>query len=104
LVVGTVISLPDLASTAERIAGYLWELDEEAPYCQRVIWRQVSADRLPGLCSGKGKAAEGLAACAMNCLVLSKYSEEEAKRIDSYGESLYDHEARHVLKRRRHPV
>ena len=87
-----------------RIGGYLWEKNPSAPVCETVIWRQVDRSRIPGLCmdSVQGAAPEG-ASCALSCVVVSPYSESEARRRMIFGDSLYDHEARHVLEGLAHP-
>jgi hypothetical protein len=68
-----------------------------------VTWKKVERDRIPGLCSDAQRAVEGIAACVLGCLVISKYSEQEAKHVYVYGESLFSHEMRHVKERKVHP-
>jgi hypothetical protein len=97
---GTASEWPD---AAEFIAGYFWEADPQAPVCEQVTWKKVERDRIPGLCSDARNAAEGVAACVMECLVISAYSEQEAKHVYVYGESLFSHEMRHVKERKVHP-
>jgi hypothetical protein len=51
----------------------------------------------------QGRAASEGTSCALGCVVVSRYSENEARHHMIYGESLYDHEARHVLEGLVHP-
>jgi hypothetical protein len=81
---------------------YHWVADENAPHCTAVVWKRVAVERIPGLCYGHGHAATPDTTCAMGCVVVSPYTEKEAKRLDVDGESLYRHEARHVLGRMKH--
>jgi hypothetical protein len=91
------------ACTYQRIGGYLWEFDARMPVCDSVTWHQVAPNQIPGLCSSRGRAASWGSSCAVGCVVISQYSESEAKHRDLWGDTLYDHESRHVLERKAHP-
>lgn len=58
-----------------------------------VVWKQVSADQMRGFCGFDWSAA-----CVLgDCLVVSKYSMEEAARIRGKdGRTLLSHELRHT--------
>jgi hypothetical protein len=84
------------------ISGAWWEFDPTMPVCTRVDWLVESRARLDLVCG------RGYDACALLevCAVVSVYSEGEAMGVwtgGMLGESLYDHERRHVLERMRHP-
>lgn len=87
----------------EPIHGYLWAFDPTLPVCTTVLWRQIRPEQAPGLCMERGHAATRATSCAVGCMVLSPYSEQQAKQLDSWGESVYDHEMRHALQRMVHP-
>lgn len=88
----------------ERVGGYLWVADPGAPHCDGVVWKQVQRDRIPGLCGDAAHAAPEGASCAAGCLVLSPYSERQAKALVlAGGDTLYRHERRHVLEGLIHP-
>lgn len=87
----------------EPIHGYLWAFDPSQPVCKTLLWKQIRPDQAPGFCSNNGYAAPQFTSCAINCMVLSPYSEAEARSIDVWGETLYAHESRHVLQRMVHP-
>lgn len=88
------------------IEGVAWVHDPTMPKCEKVEWVQVSWDENRKLC--------GASACAgilkeRPCAVVSGYSEEEARSIpvDTWNmksESIYAHEARHILEQLKHPV
>lgn len=83
---------------------YAWEPDESAPYCEQPLWKQVKREAIPGWCSVRGVAASPDTSCAVGCVVFSEYSEEQAKRIQIDGMTLYQHEAdMHVRRRLKHP-
>jgi hypothetical protein len=87
------------------VGGYWWVADPQAPYCARVEWKQVARERIPGLCNASARAARHGLSCAIGCLVLSPYSEREARRVAlPDGDTLYRHEARHVLRGWVHPA
>lgn len=65
------------------------------------VWHQVNCSQMRGLCGSSRDA--GLCgpdvpdACVIGCLVISAFSEPQAQWIETRdGESLYDHEMRHV--------
>jgi hypothetical protein len=87
----------------QRIGGYLWEFDANRPVCERVTWHQVPRSSIPGLCSARGRAASPDTSCAIGCVVVSQYSERDAHQIRLWDDTLYAHEARHVLERLVHP-
>jgi hypothetical protein len=91
------------ACTYERIGGYLWEFDASMPVCKEVTWHQVAPNRIPGLCGNEARAAAYGTSCAIGCVVVSQYSEAQAKHIDLWGDTLYAHERRHALERKVHP-
>jgi len=92
------------ADSTYRIGGYLWTPDPSSPTCEKVVWRQVEPPRVPGLCMDlEGRVPSDKTSCALGCVVISQFSEDEARRRMIYGESLYEHEARHVLERLVHP-
>jgi len=92
------------ANPTYRIAGYLWTPDPSSPTCKTVVWRQVEPPRVPGLCMDQeGHVPSEKASCALGCVVISPLSEDAARHRMIYGESLYEHEARHVLERLVHP-
>ncbi len=87
----------------EYIGGYQWVPDPTAPVCEQVIWKQVPKEHTPGLCSDLRRfAAEGTS-CALGCIIVSPYSAEQARTIDLWGDTLFDHEMRHATGRMRHP-
>ena len=88
----------------ESIHGYQWVHDESLPHCDNMAWVQVSQEAMEGLCSSNGQGADPrVIACASRCVVFSPLGKDEAKHYDEFGESLYDHEARHVIGRMSHP-
>jgi hypothetical protein len=104
VIAATCFLLSGCAGATLGIAGYLWEPDPTSPECGKVIWRQVDRARIPGLCmDSAGREAREGTSCALGCVVVSQYSEAEARRRMLFGESLYDHEARHVLEGLVHP-
>lgn len=85
--------------------GYWWVADPHAPRCERVEWKQVASERIPGLCNATATAAREGLSCAIGCLVVSPFPEDEANRIAlPQGDTLYRHEARHVLRGWIHPA
>lgn len=97
-----------LTTTATVIAGYLWTPDPEMPICDHVEWVQVSWEGARESCGYLACASklwnEDRGAWGYNgCRVFSGFSEQEARRMIQNGESLYDHEARHILQRLVHP-
>ncbi len=89
-----------MSLTAHYEGGSWWEPD--GPFCRKTVWQQVSADRAPGLCSANGTAATERTSCALGCVVISPYSEDEARQIDMGGMSLWAHEMKHT-RGWRHP-
>lgn len=74
--------------------GYRW-VESDRPKCTgQVTWKQVYGGRERGLCAGKDfdQARAGTSCVIGACLVISPYSEEQAKRIDLWGMSLWEHE------------
>jgi hypothetical protein len=92
-----------VSCTSEHIGGYLWQYDAAQPVCKDATWHQVAPNQIPGFCSSRGRAASYGTSCALGCVVISQYSEAQAKHIDLWGDTLYDHERRHVLDRKVHP-
>ena len=85
--------------------GYAWEADPTAPDCPQYVWKQVAAERVPGLCGDTTRAASVNTSCALGCIVISRFSEEQARHIDLWGQSLRDHEVEyHNRKKLRHPA
>lgn len=74
--------------------AYQW-LPSQYPKCDSITWKQVTPDRLPGLC-GDGKdshSAGPRTSCVLGCLVVSPFSEDEAKHIyTADGNSIWNHE------------
>lgn len=78
------------------IDGLEWVPDPARQQCQTMIWKQAPWTEVRNVCGGL--------ACApgTGCEVISGYSEAEAKKMKnswlrSDGESLYEHELRHIL-------
>lgn len=84
------------------IAGQMWEPWPEAPVCERVVWVKKEWAEIRFACGAF--ACAGPSSAIPACHVFSGYSEEEARSVMAYGESLYQHEARHILERLRHPA
>jgi hypothetical protein len=84
-----------LPGDVKLIHGYAWRFDSTMPVCASLTWEHGSFEEMRSRC--------GNAACAVGCKVLSPYTEEQARSMMAYGESLYNHEARHVFGRMRHP-
>ena len=91
-------------STVEYRDGYYWQKDPSAPACREVTWKQVQPERIPGLCGTQATSAGQWYSCSLGCVVVSPFSEEQAKHVPVFRETLYDHEARHVLEGLVHPV
>ena len=85
------------------IAGFEWEHDPERPRCERVEWVKVPWDRMQGVEARAALYFDGRV--EVGCQVFSGYSEADARalRIPGTTETIYDHEARHVMERLRHP-
>ncbi len=97
----TVLGLPD----EEYIGGYWWVKDPQAAQCGDVQWKQVARERIPGLCGDGATAARENVSCAIGCLVVSPFTEAQARSITlADGDTLYRHESRHVLEGLVHPV
>lgn len=96
--------LPRLARAAPvEIASQLWELRPDVmPECERVVWVRKEWAELRSVCGAL--ACSGPSAVIPACTVFSGYSESEARAVRVYGESLYAHEARHILERMLHPT
>jgi hypothetical protein len=74
------------------------------PDCPKVTWVQVARDATPGLCIGRDGAAAPGTSCVLGCVVVSPYSEQQAKALDVWGISLYAHEVDwHIRRKLRHP-
>ncbi len=72
---------------------FLWVPDTTARLCVHPVWRQVSRDRIPGLCGDTHHASSQDATCVLDCVIVSPYSEEEARRLTVRdGRTLYEHE------------
>jgi hypothetical protein len=85
------LALALLLSGCASFDRYQWEADPSSAKCADVAWHQVDASRIPGLCSD-GRTAVHADACVMGCVVVSRFSEDEAKRVLCDGMSLYEHE------------
>jgi hypothetical protein len=78
--------------------GYRWV--EGGRKCEQVTWKQVYEGREQNLCMGQDyRPASAGTSCAIGCLVISPFSEEQAKRIDLWGMSLWTHEVEMHAKR-----
>lgn len=102
------MALAGCATTPEqRLGGYYWVPNPAAPVCTDVIWKQVAADRIPGLCDNlKTSSKDGMSCAIGDCMVISPYSEVEAMSIKmsrNDNDTLWKHERRHVLDRLKHP-
>ena len=86
----------------EEIHGYRWVKDDRMPRCEVMVWHTIPVEQLSTLQQSCPRTASPIA-CAVGCVVFSYYSESQARLVDQWGESLYDHEARHVLQRMKHP-
>ncbi len=84
--------------------SYVWVPDEAAPQCQAPTWKQVDGSRIPGLCGDFRAQADPNTSCVINCLVISRFSPEEAKQLQVRdGRSLYEHEVEmHAMRRLKH--
>lgn len=80
-------------------SAHAWVLDPNRPKCATMTWRKVSFEEMV---RRTGKTT--IQAAAWGCDVLSVYSEEQAKQVNDDGESLWDHEARHVFEQMEHPT
>lgn len=74
---------------------YEWVHDPTLPKCERTTWEQRPFEELRDSC--------GALACAFGCVVRSGYSEEQARHMQTGGESLYEHERKHTEKQLNHP-
>jgi hypothetical protein len=85
-------------ATACASFDYQWVFDPLMPECETVTWKQVPKSSMKGLCDGEADA------CVLGCLVVSRFSEDEAKRIrERGGKTLYAHEVHdHIEMRSRH--
>ena len=84
--------------------SYVWAPDDAAPQCEAPIWKQVDASRIPGLCGNFRAQADPDTSCVINCLVISRFTPEEARRlVVRDGRSLYEHEVEmHAMRRLKH--
>ena len=99
-----ILALLLCGCAGQQIHGYQWVADPSLPHCERMAWAQVDQGAMRGLCSYNGIAPDPrVIACAQGCMVFSPLSAAEAKQYDEWGESLYQHEERHVLGRMSHP-
>jgi hypothetical protein len=91
-------------ATACASFDYQWVFDPFMPECEEVTWKQVPKSSLKGLCSDGTTAADKADACALGCVVVSRFSESEAKRVrERGGKTLYAHEVHdHIEMRSRH--
>lgn len=93
-----------LCGACAAFSQYQWERDPDAIACESVLWKQVDASRIPGLCGdSKHEAARGVS-CSLGCLVVSRFSEAQAHSIYlADGMSLWQHEAiEHSMKGMKH--
>lgn len=106
LVVAALVAATLAKAEVVEIEGYEWEHRPDLlPSCERVVWVQRSWDEVRAVC-GAYACAGPLSGGMPACHVVSGYSEAEARHVKlrlSGGESLYEHEARHVLERFVHP-
>lgn len=97
-------SMPGVEPT-QHIAGYEWEPNPDQPICEKVEWVQVKWEEIRESCGSEACAGLFLnGRMVYGCKVYSGYSEAWARGRVVNGESMYDHEARHILKRLRHPA
>lgn len=81
--------------------GYYWEPDPNAEYCPAYYeWIQKPATEVLTIC-GANKVG-----CRLDytCQIVSKYSEQQAKAVQGFGQSHWDHEMMHLRKQLRHPA
>lgn len=86
--------------------GYLWEPTGETFKCYSVLWTKADWYTMRQYC-GPEHLNQHIDACAYPkwCEVFSYYSEEEAKQINRWGISLYEHEVIwHINRHLRHPT
>lgn len=78
--------------------GHYWKQGAAAS-CDRIQWVVMKPEQ-----RSCGKGTSATTSCAVGCYVFSPYSEEQAKRIDLWGISLYQHEVEwHIKKGLVHP-
>lgn len=84
-----------LLSACAHFDRYQWATSDKFPVCKEVpIWKQVPNIR--GLCSTQGKASHHAACVLGECLIVSIYSEQEARLLPLDGMTLYTHEIKHT--------
>jgi hypothetical protein len=91
-------------ATACASFDYQWVFDPLMPECEAVRWVKVEKTALKGLCSDGSTGADKADACVLGCVVVSRFSESEAKRVrERGGRTLYAHEVHdHIEMRSRH--
>lgn len=102
------LSLAACAPTGSFFAhGYYWEADPSRPSCPPDIpWNKMSFGYVQRECP-TGDATRYTMSCAPagGCYIISIHSEAEAKALDTYGISEYEHEVEwHLRKKLRHPL
>jgi hypothetical protein len=83
--------------------GHVWIDAPYLPDCTEVKWLEVAPDLLNDICGKHVYACYPYYYSAYQCTAVSDFSENEAKALRLCGESLYDHEARHILEKKVHP-
>ncbi len=104
-----LILLSLVAICALNLAGcasfdhYQWHADPTMPVCAEVRWVQVEASRTKGLCADQTGQAPAMTSCVLGCVIVSPYSESEAKVLMVQdGLTLYKHERKHTDERMQH--
>lgn len=90
---------------AANASEYEWVPDATRPVCKEAHWVQITWEEAQTRCGHVACAEPG------TCTVVSQYSAEEARHkcsrelvpMNECQETIYDHEAKHILQRLKHP-
>jgi hypothetical protein len=116
----TALAASGCATQEKRIGGYYWVPDPDAPHCQphQIQWIHKPFNTVQSVCRGVNQHKAGFVhACSIathdkmhnstTCAIFSHHSEDDAKKFklspQDDGDTLWDHERRHLLDRLKHP-